>query len=151
MSESWNVRELAIFSLEAFVFGVDSRQIQEIFSVKEPGLLKAEDAEDFSMSLSHPHRIPLLDLRQFLGVAPSVSLKELLPAICVSFYQGGMLWGTLVDSVHNILPASFHQLRAVPQILIPSAYKMHLWGFYEHHGTLIPLLELGRNTAREIR
>lgn len=39
MTASWTINELAIFSVSNFLFGVDTRQIQEIASLKNPELL----------------------------------------------------------------------------------------------------------------
>lgn len=146
MRGAWSVHELAIFSLESFVFGVDSTQIQEIFRVKEPGLFRAESSECLPASLSHHHnQLPLFDLRHHLGFPPATLSEVSFPVTCITFYQEKRLWGTLVDSVQNIFPAPFNLLHVVPQILAPSAWKINLWGFYEHRGAVIPLIELGHS------
>lgn len=150
MSEVWNVQELAIFSLDSFVFGIDSRTIREIFSISSPDAIITQGPKHFPIGLYHHQiQLPLLDLRRQLGF-PALHLSTMsLPASCISFYRDTELWACLIDSVQNVLPALPRRFRAVPRILSPCARRIHLWGVYDYEDSILPLLEISASRCAE--
>ena len=147
MSISLNMTELAIFSIDRFIFCVEIRQIQEILTVKPsdfPG--KPDPALPFWVLQYRQQPLPVFDLRrQFcLSPLPVDVLQQSFPSPLITFYAAGLLAACCVTSVEDIITISLGSLKSVPAFLTKIAYKNHVWGFYEISGTLLPLIDLDR-------
>ena len=139
------MKELAIFSIEHFTFSVETRQIQEILTVKPsdvPG--KTNPAWPFWMLQYRRHPLPVFDLRRQFCLSPlSVDvLQQKFPSPLITFYTAGLLVACCVTSVEDIITVSLRSLKSVPAFLTQIARKNHIWGFYEISGTLLPLIDL---------
>ncbi len=145
------LHELAIFSLKDFVFGIDTRQIQEIVTLKNPEFLVEPDENSLCLLLHyHNAPLPLINLyHTFRLPISSETIISLFSGITfVSFHHSSGLMGCWVESMDNMVPISPHALKAVPPIMTRAAQQICLWGFYELSAPasqrLIPLVDLPR-------
>ncbi len=150
MTSSWDIRQLAVFSLEQFVFGVDARQIQEIITISRTSLTYISDAPPFPMIHVNTRQIPLLNLKEYWGLPASFSDRPMLsPLTCIIFSYKDLLIAFQISTIEHVLPVSLRSLQPVPHILNNFARKMGLWGFYEFSGTLIPLIDLAQIASEQ--
>ena len=141
MNISANMTETAIFSLDRFTFGVDTNQIQEIFTVKSSALIGTiEPGSPFFVVQYHQHPLPVFDLRSRFCL-PSEPTNVLQYPVVI-FQTAHLLAACWVTAVEDIQPVSLRSLRPVPSLLTKIARQNHVWGFYDHSGILIPLLDL---------
>ncbi len=143
MTSSWDIHELAVFSLDDLLFGVDASQIQEILRLQHPSFatIEADDANPLRILLYQQHTpIPIFDLRRYFDL-PNSFADDFTG---ISFYSGDCLIACQVSAIQNIFPVSLRSLQPVPYILEQLARKISLWGFYEYSGEVIPLFDLGQ-------
>ncbi|GAK57106.1 chemotaxis signal transduction protein [Candidatus Vecturithrix granuli] len=147
MSIALHTKELAIFSIDHFTFGVETNQIQEILTVKLsdfPG--KTDPALPFRVLQYRQQSLPVFDLRRRFCLTPLAVevLQQDFPSSLITFYAAGLLAACSVTSVEDMITVSSHSLKSVPAVLTKIAYKNHVWGFYEISGNLLPLIDLER-------
>lgn len=143
MTHSSILNEVAIFSIGHFTFGVDVRQIEEIFTVTASNLPEDVDASSpFFLLRHHKAILPVFSLwRQFC--LPGREVKACSSALTtITCRQADLLVAFWVNCVENILPVSFHDVKPVPRIMTTMAHKICLWGFWESGDLLLPLLDL---------
>ena len=145
MTGSRSINELAIFSVGDFIFGVDTNQIQEIVTIKNPKLVTEVDAKCPFWVLQYNNKpLPVFNLRQYFCMHAPSSDTPPIPSIMtvVTFHRAKLTIACWVKTVENIISVSFRLLKPVPQIITKLAKKNCLWGFYEISGDLIPLIDL---------
>ncbi len=145
MTASWTTNELAIFSVSNFLFGVDTRQIQEIASLKPPELLTGpSENAPFIILRHHNQLIPVFHLYKKFHSTPSDSTTNNLSLMMtvVTFYRASYLMAYWVDTVETITTVSLRSLKAVPSIMTKAAQKISVWGFYEMSDRIIPLIDI---------
>lgn len=145
MNISLNMTELAIFSINRFIFCVETKQIQEILTVKSsdfPG--KPDPALPFWVLQYRQYPLPVFDLRRQFCLSPLSAdvLQQSFPSPLITFYATGLLAACCVTSVEDILTVPLSSLKSVPAFLTKIAYKNHIWGFYETSDALLPLVDL---------
>lgn len=141
MNISFTMTEVAIFSLDRFVFGVDTQQIKEIFTVSTSAIIaESEPMFPFFVIQYHQQPLPVFDLRRrfCLPVEP----RNILYYPVVAFQTTHFLAAYWVTAVEDIQSVSFRALRPVPALLTRIARRNHVWGFYENEGKLLPLFDL---------
>ncbi len=143
------IHEIAIFSIKNFLFAIDTFQIQEIVTLKNPEFLAEPDEENGFFFLRHKNApIPILNLyKKFQIPLSSSQITDLFSIITfVTFYHSSKLIACWVDRVKNITPVSLRSLKSVPHIITKTAQNISIWGFYEipeeFSGRAVPLLDL---------
>ena len=138
---TWSIHELAIFSVRDLTFGVDASQIREIVTTKNLELLRElDDTCPFFLIRHRQQPLPLfLLVTQFR--MPGSPLPLSVPLTFVTFLREGILMACVIDRIEGFVSVSLTSLKLVPKIMMRSAQKGCVWGFYEMADTLIPLID----------
>jgi chemotaxis signal transduction protein len=151
MQHSWTVREIGIFTVKNFTFGVDASQIQELVQ-KRPVefLIKNADDPSFVVVSYHKHPLPIFNLVAKWGIEkpPLASLSS--PLTFLTFYRHEWLLACAVDAIENFISLpSIRSLQPVPELIIQATPHICVWGFYEMTDKLVPLIDLERVVTDE--
>lgn len=149
MDTSFHITEVAIFSLDTFTFGIDTKQIQEIFMVNSSAIIgeaKHIEAPFFVVSYSHTP-LPVFDLRPHLCL--SCEPQNTLQYPVITFQTTQILAACWVTAIEDIRPVSLRSLYPVPAILTNIARHNNIWGFYDSSDALLPLLDLEQVLSSE--
>ncbi len=140
--------QVVVFQIGDEEYAVDILQVQEIIRPQE--IVPMPQAPDFVKGMINlrGHAIPVIDLRERLGVSPSSESNEEMSTRIIIVKVDEALVGMIVDQVSHVLRIPKSSIEPPPATIVGSASE-YITGIAKVEDRLIVLLNISKILSAE--